>query len=152
MTTYKKGQQVKHPNRPDWGIGEIVNEPVDGKLRIDFEKAGLRVIREADVFFEVLAERHPRNVRVINLEKVFKLCDLFYAEMKDNRKGKDDGGVALKIKEEFQRRGEPTESTRRQLLAWCHTNGSVFQRGVDLARQIYTEIYGHVPPRLEQAR
>jgi hypothetical protein len=108
---------------------------------------GQKTIRVDAVTFEILSERQPRGARVINREKVFTLCDLFYGEMTNNRKGTDDGKVALKIKREVERRGEPTLSTQRQLLAWCHTNGSVFQRGVDLARQIYGEIYGHVPPR-----
>ena len=33
---YKKGDRVKHPKKPDWGIGQVLADSTGGTVRIFF--------------------------------------------------------------------------------------------------------------------
>ncbi|WP_053842389.1 DUF3553 domain-containing protein [Paracidovorax avenae] len=37
---YKKGDRVRHPKKPDWGIGQVLTDSTDGTVRIFFTHAG----------------------------------------------------------------------------------------------------------------
>lgn len=37
--TFKKGERVRHPKRPDWGLGEVLENQRDDKVHIFFEEA-----------------------------------------------------------------------------------------------------------------
>lgn len=37
---YKKGDRVKHPKKPDWGIGQVLADSTGGTVRIFFTHAG----------------------------------------------------------------------------------------------------------------
>lgn len=49
------GAWVRHPDRPDWGLGQV-QTVVDRKVTCNFEEAGKRVINTAIVPLEVLTE------------------------------------------------------------------------------------------------
>jgi hypothetical protein len=66
--------------------------------------------------------------------------------MADNRPNCDDAGVARLIVKELDSYGNIRPATRDRLLRWCHTNGSLYQRGVPIAREICFGLYGRVPP------
>lgn len=84
-------------------------------------------------------------MRDINEAK--KQCLAFIAAMKDNRPNCDDAGVARRILEDLANRSEPQARHRRRLTHWCHTDGTLYQRGVRTAQLICIAIYGRVLPR-----
>jgi hypothetical protein len=156
MVTLQQGQWVRHPKRPEWGIGKVLGQ--DGKtVHIFFEQVGKKDINTQYVDLEVAgapAKVSYQGARIhvrpgVDMKKLEALCLLFHEEMKGNRKGFDDGGMGLHVLRDMKERGDLTGSTKRQLFAWCHTEGSVFQRGVDMAQQICREVYGRVPTKQE---
>jgi hypothetical protein len=46
-TTWKAGDRVRHGSMPDWGLGEVMAVPGDGKLRVHFEVGGERLLKNA---------------------------------------------------------------------------------------------------------
>jgi hypothetical protein len=40
LMEYKKGDRVRHPKKPDWGIGQVLTDSTDGTVRIFFTHAG----------------------------------------------------------------------------------------------------------------
>ena len=81
-----------------------------------------------------------------------RLCRQFYSDMEHTRRGVDDGGMALEVLDQISRRGPLNKSTEKRLLDWCHTDGAVFQAGVDLARRICVTIYGVLLPDPDSGR
>lgn len=57
------GDKVRHPKRPEWGIGKVLEVPRDGKARIFFLDAGEKVLLLGAAGLEKLegpeAGRHP---------------------------------------------------------------------------------------------
>ena len=41
---YLKGQLVKHPNRPEWGIGVVLKDSDEHILNVSFEVAGTKIL------------------------------------------------------------------------------------------------------------
>lgn len=41
---YKKGQLIKHPNRPEWGIGVVIKDSDSTLLNVSFEVAGTKAL------------------------------------------------------------------------------------------------------------
>jgi hypothetical protein len=35
--TYRQGDRVKHQTKIDWGLGEVLKDPVDDKVEVIFE-------------------------------------------------------------------------------------------------------------------
>jgi len=87
------------------------------------------------------------SAAMVNIAEARRQCELFIAEMADNRPNCDDAGVARKILSELERHGQPTARTRARLTHWCHTNGTLYQRGVPVAKAIWDAIYGRILPR-----
>jgi hypothetical protein len=83
---------------------------------------------------------------MVNVAEARRQCEVFIAEMSANRPNCDDAGVALKILSEIDRYGQPTAKARERLTHWCHTNGSLYQRGVPIAKAICGAIYGRILP------
>lgn len=61
-TTFEFGDQVRHPKRPEWGVGSVVKSeyrPVNGKstqcVSVRFPGAGIKVINTSVVGLEVVA-------------------------------------------------------------------------------------------------
>ena len=53
MTDHEPGQRVRHPQRPDWGIGQV--QSVTGaRVTVNFENAGKVLINAAVVTLEVV--------------------------------------------------------------------------------------------------
>ena len=148
---YVVGQYVKHLGQPEWGVGEIVDLLGDEKLRVYSSQAKeykslSRKYAQLEIVDRASASS-PTIGRKINVERIVHLCDLFYSDMNANRPNCDDGGLALEIKKDLQSRGEITNRTKKRLLAWCHTDGNLYERGVEIARRICLTIYGCIPPR-----
>lgn len=144
----KRGQYVKHPNRPEWGIGEVVDVQVDDKVRVAFSTVGFKTICTKVISLVIVEDSgHERSSRKIDIERVQSLCEQFYNEITSNRRNKDDGRLAKNVMRDLERYGELGQATRKQLLSWCHTNGNHCKRGVPIAREICTAIYGCIPPK-----
>ncbi len=79
-----------------------------------------------------------------DIQRARQSCQQFIAEMSSNRRGYDDAGVARRILEDLASYGEATPKNRRRLSFWCHTNGSVFKRGIPLAREISMALYDRI--------
>jgi hypothetical protein len=41
---YRKGERVRHPKKPDWGVGQVLADSSGGSVKIFFERAGEKVI------------------------------------------------------------------------------------------------------------
>ena len=82
-----------------------------------------------------------------NIHQARQLCAQFITEMEDNRKGYDDAGIARQILSDLASFGDVTPAHNARLSRWCHTNGSVFKRGMPLAQQISMALYDRVIPR-----
>lgn len=146
---WTNGQYLKHPSRPGWGVGKIVEVSSEGKLRVEFGDGEFRTLSTAGIPLELVdAADAPISVsrRRMDMEKLDILLRQFESDMAGNRAHYNDAGLAEKIREEINRRGELTLTTRKRLIAWCHTDGSAFQGGVQLARDMSTAIYGYVLP------
>jgi len=76
----------------------------------------------------------------------------FHADMQHNRRGYDDGGIALKVLADVERYGEPTATNRERLLNWCYTDAAVFRDGVQPAREICIAIYGRLLPDPDKSK
>jgi Protein of unknown function (DUF3553) len=50
------GQVVRHPGQPDWGLGQVQSN-IGGKVTVNFEHAGKRVIETARIELELVVER-----------------------------------------------------------------------------------------------
>ncbi len=55
MTDHEPGQRVRHPQRPDWGIGQV-QSVTGGRVTVNFENAGKVLINAAVVTLEVVEE------------------------------------------------------------------------------------------------
>ncbi len=49
------GMRVRHPDRPDWGVGQV-QSVVGDRITVNFEHAGKVLINAAVVSLEVLDE------------------------------------------------------------------------------------------------
>jgi hypothetical protein len=56
---FEPGMLVRHPARPDWGLGQV-QSAVGGRVTVTFEEAGKQVIDTAVVSLEFVGE-DPRG-------------------------------------------------------------------------------------------
>ena len=49
------GQRVRHPGRPDWGIGQV-QSAVGDRITVNFEHAGKVLVNAAVVALDILDE------------------------------------------------------------------------------------------------
>lgn len=59
---YKKGERVKHPGRPEWGPGQVLEDSRDDKVRIFFSGDGRKILSLKHVVPEKISgveARHP---------------------------------------------------------------------------------------------
>jgi len=144
------GQHVRHPKRQEWGVGQVLS--LSGtKATINFTDAGIKTIDVGLVPLTVIddSERVPFRVDMVALERQ---CRQFNSDMQHNRRGFDDGGMAREVLDQMSRRGFLSKSTKKRLLDWCYTDGTVFQAGVDMARGICVTIYGVLLPDPDSGR
>lgn len=50
---YRPGMLVRHPQRPDWGIGQV-QSAIGERVTVNFENAGKLLINTAQIKLEVL--------------------------------------------------------------------------------------------------
>lgn len=149
---YRKGQHVRHPKKHDWGIGEVLEDCQDDKIRIYFSEVGEKKLSLQNISLELVEDGTmviPTRGRLallprINMDKVERLCEEFKAEMQGLRKGYNDAGVAEIILMELKQNGRLSFATVKRLSAWCHTNGPVYQSGVPIAQNISVALFGHI--------
>jgi FKBP-type peptidyl-prolyl cis-trans isomerase 2 len=52
------GMRVRHPDRPDWGVGQV-QSVVGDRVTVNFENAGKLLINAGLVTLEVVDAPHP---------------------------------------------------------------------------------------------
>ena len=52
-TDHEPGQRVRHPGRPEWGVGQV-QSVVGARVTVNFEHAGKVLINAAAVTLEIL--------------------------------------------------------------------------------------------------
>ncbi len=153
-----KGQYVRHPKIPDWGLGRVLEVIPEETVWVDFEMVGEKKLDLRYVSLQVVPDSEGESLRnrrsdpvapltVIDMDKVRSHCDHFIVEMKDNRTGFNDAGVAEEVLADLSRLGRLRPATYRKLAAWCHTDGPAFQRGISIAQDISVSIFGRVIER-----
>lgn len=155
---FHNGEWVKHLKCPEWGMGKVLGQDGDfvrisfqhhGETKLDVRFSSLELVETPK--HSDLPQSRLQVRATLNLEKLETLCHRFHEEMKDNRPNCDDGKMALNVLRDIKGQGELTQATMHQLLAWCHTEGSLYRRGVGLAQMICHELYGRVPTRQESS-
>ena len=63
--TYKKGERVKHPGLPEWGLGKVLEDSRDDKVRIFFTGEGRKI----------LSLKHVEPVRISGAEASHPVLD-----------------------------------------------------------------------------
>ena len=54
QSLYEPGMIVKHPNKPDWGLGQVQSS-VGGVVTVNFQEQGKVVIHEGNVTLQVVS-------------------------------------------------------------------------------------------------
>ena len=54
-TSIEPGQFVRHPDRPDWGLGQV-QSAIGDRVTVNFENAGKVLINASVIQLEVLEE------------------------------------------------------------------------------------------------
>ena len=52
---YEPGDKVLHPNKKDWGIGQV-QSIVDNKVTVNFQNAGKKTINTSEITLEKYEE------------------------------------------------------------------------------------------------
>jgi Protein of unknown function (DUF3553) len=146
-----RGQLVQHPKMPEWGIGQILEDCHGGKARVYFKEVGAKTLNldhvnliEVDVGEGTrLSSEHLNPLPNFDTVKVRRLCEEFIFEMKDNRTGYNDAGMAEDILHDIES-GRFRRSTIKRLGQWCTTEGTAFQRGISIAQDISMAIFGQI--------
>jgi hypothetical protein len=55
---FEPGQFVRHPTRPDWGMGQV-QSVVGDRVTVNFENAGKLLINTAHTALDILPESGP---------------------------------------------------------------------------------------------
>ncbi len=55
ILNYEPGEKVIHPNNKDWGIGQV-QSIINGKVTVNFENAGKKVINAKHIQLEKVNE------------------------------------------------------------------------------------------------
>ena len=63
----RKGTRVKHPARPEWGVGQVIEEGSSTSVRVFFEGAGLKVLLPSAVKLETITGTAAKSVVLDNL-------------------------------------------------------------------------------------
>jgi len=152
VMAYAKGQVVREPAKPEWGLGTVVDSSEEN-VEADFEHAGLKKLRAGLAGLELVegyaaAESAAKlQVRHRDEAKARRACQTFISELSENRKRYDDAGVAKCVLRDLDRYGELTRTTRRRLSWWCTTEGNPFQPRAPIAREISHALYGRILTR-----
>ena len=54
---YRPGMLVRHPQQPDWGVGQV-QSAIGGRVTVNFENAGKLLINVNEVDLEILDDDH----------------------------------------------------------------------------------------------
>ena len=60
MTTLTPGRYVRHPDRPDWGLGQV-QSAIGTRVTVNFEHAGKQLINTAVVALILADEPAPQR-------------------------------------------------------------------------------------------
>ncbi len=52
------GALVRHPGEPEWGLGQV-QSAIGGRITVNFENAGKRLINSHVIDLEVIGEINP---------------------------------------------------------------------------------------------
>jgi len=57
---YEPGDKVTNPNNKEWGIGQV-QSIINGKVTINFENVGKKVINSKNIKIEKIRDEYRRN-------------------------------------------------------------------------------------------
>ena len=58
MTSFSPGSLVRHPDRPDWGLGQV-QSAIGDRITVNFEHAGKQLINGAVVHLRPAEPSNP---------------------------------------------------------------------------------------------
>ncbi len=64
---YSKGDRVRHPTKPEWGLGEVLENGASGTIRVFFEGAGERTLSLQYVRPKKITGKDATSVQLDNL-------------------------------------------------------------------------------------
>ncbi len=62
--TLDKGELVKHPNRPDWGVGQINSIEDNDIVHVTFSRVGIKSLHLGKVSFSLIKIEKTRNALI----------------------------------------------------------------------------------------
>ena len=65
---FKKGDRVRHPGRPDWDLGQVLEDSADGKVKVRFAVGGEKQISLSHVRLEKVEGAEARHPLLDNLK------------------------------------------------------------------------------------
>jgi len=67
MTEYSKGERVKHPDRPDWGLGQVLSDSAGGRVSACFVEVGEKMLMLSHVSLVKVEGDEAKSLRLDNL-------------------------------------------------------------------------------------
>jgi len=67
MTEYSKGMRVKHPDRPEWGLGQVLSDSADGRVSVCFIETGEKMLMLSHVSLVKVEGDEAKSLRLDNL-------------------------------------------------------------------------------------
>lgn len=67
---YIKGQRVKHPGKPEWGVGQVLEDSSSASVKVFFVSAGERQLSLSHVSLIPVAGRDAEHVVLDNLRSI----------------------------------------------------------------------------------
>src|SRR3954447_3361002 len=131
---------VTHPNKPEWGIGEILSTK-GNVVTILFEHAGRKNINLSYVKLQPAEGQATHalggdisQLPNLDINLIRKLCDQWYGDAGDS--------TPLHIVSDLRKFGYLTNGTVRNLLRWAHQAEN--SPAKDIAQQITKAVYGRL--------
>ena len=81
--TIKKGDRVRHPTREDWGLGEVLENPISGNTRVFFVGSGEKTISDQFVVLQPVLGPPAKHPVLDNLH-ISKAPGLQYRSVPDS--------------------------------------------------------------------
>ena len=61
MFDYREGDLVKHPNRPEWGVGRVRDASPDGQVTVNFSREGWKKLHLGRVSFTLVKMKKTKD-------------------------------------------------------------------------------------------
>src|SRR5262249_54805149 len=91
---FVRGQKVRHPNQPEWGVGIVVEMNGEDKVRVQFQQGPPRLLNLAFINLELveasssspsLRHNYLEPLQNVDMSKVRTACESFISRMENRR-------------------------------------------------------------------